>query len=1548
MFDKLLIANRGAIACRILRTLRTLQVKGVAVYSEADAASLHLMQADEAHSLGEGGAAGTYLAVDKIIAIAKASGAKAIHPGYGFLSENAGFAQACEDAGIAFVGPTPEQLRVFGLKHTARALARQHGVPMLEGTELLDSLESAIAAAHTIGYPVMLKSTAGGGGIGMRVCRSAEELADSFEAVKRLGQNNFSDAGVFIEKYIQRARHLEVQVFGDGQGEVLALGVRDCSVQRRNQKVLEETPAPNLPHGMAEELCIAAVKLARAVNYRSAGTVEFVFDSEDQRFYFLEVNTRLQVEHGVTEQVWGVDLVSWMVQLAAGDLPPLDQLQAGLKPVGHAIQARLYAEDPGRDFQPCPGLLTAADFPPADGRTLRIDTWVEAGCEIPPYFDPMIAKLISWAPSREDASAGLIDALNETRLYGVETNRDYLRQIIADAPFASGQPWTRCLEDLVYHADTFEVLSGGTQTSVQDYPGRLGYWAVGVPPSGPMDSRALRQGNGLLGNPEGCAALEVTMSGPLLRFNTDAVVAVTGAHIPITLDGQSCAMNTALFVSAGSTLSLGTIAGAGVRSYLCVRGGLDVPDYLGSKSTFTLGQFGGHGGRALRAGDVLHIAPLVERSAGQRIADEALEALTDVRRMRVIYGPHAAPEYFTEAYIERFFATDWEVHFNSSRTGVRLIGPKPEWVRADGGEAGLHPSNIHDNPYAIGAVDFTGDMPVILGPDGPSLGGFVCPVTIIEADLWQLGQLKAGDKVRFTPVSVEACHAERCGSALASEGYIPDAENPSTATPSSRASSLPQGTANFRRSELVREGYSPDAENPSTAPASSRTSPLLQEAAYTRRSELVREDYSPDAENPSTATPSSRASQIPQSTANSRRSELVREGYIPDAENPSTAPDSSRTSPLLQGTANFRRSELVREGYSPDAENPSAATPSSRASSLPQGTANSRRSELVRESYSPDAENPSTATPSSRASSLPQGTANFRRSELVRESYSPDAENPSTASDSSRTSPLLQEAAYTRRSELVREGYSPDAENPSTVEDSSRTSPLLQGTANFRRSELVREGYSPDAENPSTAPDSSRTSPLPQGNANSRGSELVRESYSPDAENPSTVEDSSRTSPLLQGTANSRDSEVVRIEDLPSPVILDIGQDDKRLVARLSGDTHLLLEIGAPELDLVLRLRGHALMLALEAKALAGVIDLTPGIRSLQVHYRPEQLPLWQLLDIIAGEWDAVCAAKDLQVASRIVHLPLSWDDPACQLAIEKYMTTVRKDAPWCPSNLEFIRRINDLPNLDEVQRTVFDASYLVMGLGDVYLGAPVATPLDPRHRLVTTKYNPARTWTAENSVGIGGAYMCVYGMEGPGGYQFVGRTLQMWNRYRDVAAFEGKPWLLRFFDQIRFYPVSADELVRIRRDFPLGRFALNIEHSTLNLADYQAFLTREAEGIEAFRAQQNAAFNAERERWIANGQADFQSDEGVTPNTEEQPLQPGQQGVDSHIAGNLWQVQVQPGEHVEAGDVLVILESMKMEIPLLAPIAGVVQDVRVQPGSAVRAGQRVVVLSAD
>lgn len=1202
MFDKVLIANRGAIACRILRTLRELNLEGVAVYSEADRASRHVSLADIACSLGEGAASATYLDVEKILGIARAEGVQAIHPGYGFLSENAAFAQACEAAGIAFIGPTPEQLRLFGLKHTARAIAAGQGVPMLEGTGLLDDIGAALEAAQRIGYPVMLKSTAGGGGIGMRVCRSADELAAQFETVRRLGQSNFSDAGVFLEKYIERARHLEVQVFGDGKGGAIALGVRDCSVQRRNQKVLEETPAPNLTEGVEAALCDAAIRLARAVRYRSAGTVEFVFDSAAARFYFLEVNTRLQVEHGVTEQVWGVDLVRWMIELAAGTLPDLTQLSRDLRPHGHAIQARLYAEDPGRDFKPCPGLLTDVSFPVADGRALRIDTWIEAGCEVPPWFDPMLAKLIAWQPTRDEARQALDAALDATRIYGVETNRVYLRQILADAPFASGHPWTRCLEGLRYRATTLEVLSGGTQTTVQDYPGRPGYWAVGVPPSGPMDDRALRFGNRLLGNDAQAAALEITMSGPTLRFNTDAVVVVTGATLPVTLDDSAQPINTTFLVPAGATLTLGAIRGAGARAYLCVRGGLDVARYLGSRSTFTLGQFGGHGGRALRAGDVLHLHALTEHAAGVVLPKALAPRLDEVRTLRVIYGPHGAPEYFSARYIDEFLDTAWEVHFNSSRTGVRLIGPRPEWTRADGGEAGLHPSNIHDNPYAVGAIDFTGDMPVILGPDGPSLGGFVCPVTVIEADLWQIGQLKAGDRVRFIPVDVTAARA-----------------------------------AALARADEVRD-------------------------------------------------------------------------LVPRAE----------------------------------AERPRAPA------------------------------------------------------------------------------------------------------------------------------------------------------------------------------------------------------------RLQSPVILETGEGNERLVARLSGDTHLLLEIGPSELDLVLRFRGHALMQSLETMQLPGVIDLTPGIRSLQVHYHPERLPLATLLEHVVTTWRRVLLQRDLRVPSRIVHLPLSWDDPACRLAIDKYMTTVRKDAPWCPSNLEFIRRINGLDSIDDVKRIVFDASYLVMGLGDVYLGAPVATPLDPRHRLVTTKYNPARTWTAENSVGIGGAYLCVYGMEGPGGYQFVGRTLQMWNRYREVADFAGRPYLLRFFDQIRFHEVPADELLRIREAFPLGRHPLRIEETELSLADYQASLDRDADGIARFRSKQQAAFEAERQRWHEAGNDEVTVDAPMSADTADAALAPlaeGQIAVDSEIAGNLWQVRVERGASVAAGDVLVVIESMKMEISVCAPCAGTVSEINAVPGAPVRAGQRLAVI---
>ncbi len=1216
-FTKVLIANRGAIACRIIRTLRRMGIGSVAVYSEADAGSLHVEQADEAVCIGPAPAAQSYLDADRILAVARETGAQAIHPGYGFLSENPAFAEACEAAGIVFIGPSADNMRAFGLKHTARALAEQAGVPLLPGSALLSSVEEALTEAERIGYPVMLKSTAGGGGIGMQLIRSAAALPEAFASVERLAKNNFKEGGVFLEKFVEHARHIEVQIFGDGLGHVVALGERDCSAQRRNQKVVEETPAPGLNDEVRRELLACAARLGESAGYRNAGTVEFVYDADTARFYFLEVNTRLQVEHGVTEEVTGVDLVEWMVRQAAGDLGSLADFAP--TPRGTSIQVRLYSEDPGKNFQPSTGLITELRFP-ADA---RIETWVERGSEVSPYYDPMVAKIIVRGADRAEALAKLTAALAATDVHGLETNLAYLRQIVASAVFQSGRTITRSLADLPYRAHTIEVLDGGTQTTVQDYPGRIGYWDVGVPPSGPMDHLSFRLANRLVGNAPSAAGLEITVAGPTLRFNTAARIALVGSPLPATLDGEPVAYGAALDVAAGAVLKIGAAdaTSPGMRAYLAVAGGFDVPDYLGSKATFTLGLFGGHAGRALRVGDVLRLVgdPLAgaRSHTGEPGGCErervvfALPAnlqppLTRSWDIGVLYGPHGAPDFFTPEDIADLFSATYEVHYNSARTGVRLIGPKPRWARSDGGEAGLHPSNIHDNAYAIGAIDFTGDMPIILGPDGPSLGGFVCPAAIVQSELWKMGQLKPGDKVRFRPVTA----------------------------------------------------------------ASAREAELAQDAAIE----------------------------------------------------------------ALQG-------------------------------------------------------------------------------------------------------------AVTGDLEVVAE---------------------------------------------------------------------------------------------------------------PEPAILHTTPargDNPAVCYRRAGDRYLLVEFGAMVLDLELRFRVHALYTALQAKKLEGVVDLTPGIRSLQVHYDQVVLPLDRLLAILIELEQTLPDNDDLAVPTRIVHLPLSWEDESTLLAIRKYMQIVRKDAPWCPSNIEFIRRINDLDSVDEVKRIAFEASYLVLGLGDVYLGAPVATPVDPRHRLVTTKYNPARTWTPENAVGIGGAYLCVYGMEGPGGYQFIGRTVQMWNRWRQTADFkEGKPWLLRFFDQIRFYEVSAEELRRFREDFPRGRYKLKIEHETFRLHDYRQFLRNNAAGIETFKTRQQAAFEAERQRWAESGQLNFsaEAEAAVSSVGDDAPLPSGQQAIVGSVPGNVWKIQVQPGESVEEGQVLVILESMKMEIPVTSTLAGEVVEIRCAEGRPVQAGDKLIVIKTN
>ncbi len=1199
MFKKVLIANRGAIACRIIRTLDRLGVASVAVYSEPDRHSMHVARAGEAVCIGPAAAAQSYLNVDAILSAAKKTGAEAIHPGYGFLSENPDFAEACAKAGIAFIGPSAAHMRAFGLKHKARELALAAGVPLAPGSGLVSSLADAESEANRIGYPVMLKSTAGGGGIGLQLVNSAAELAPLYERVDRLARNNFKEAGIFLEKYVARGRHIEVQIFGDGKGYVVALGERDCSAQRRNQKVIEETPAPGLSAATRSALWDTARKLGQSVSYESAGTVEFLYDSDTDEFYFLEVNTRLQVEHGVTEEVTGVDLVEWMVRQAAGEMPPLEQ--SDIAPRGASIQVRLYAEDPGRDFRPSSGLLTHVVWSPQ----ARIETWVESGSEVSPYYDPMIAKVIANGPTREEALQKLLGVLRETEIGGLETNLEYLRQLAASEVFAKGEVLTRTLADFAYSAATVEVLSPGTQTTIQDYPGRVGYWSVGVPPSGPMDHLSFRLANRVLGNAEGTPALEITLSGPTLRFNRDAVVCLGGARIDARLDEAEITPWQPVAVKAGRTLTLGSVSGVGARAYLAVRGGFDVPSYLESRATFTLGKFGGHGGRALLPGDILHLAASI--AADAPVLDTAvLPKMSRVWEIGVLYGPHGAPDFFTDDDIATFFSANWEVHYNSNRTGVRLIGPKPQWARADGGEAGLHPSNIHDNAYAIGAIDFTGDMPVILGPDGPSLGGFVCPATIVKAELWKLGQLRPGDTVRFKRLTaVEA--AER---------------------------------------------------------------------------------------------------------------EAVQDAQV------------------------------------------AALSASAVAAKVETGAV---------------------------------------------------------------------------------------------------------GVDNC----------------------------------------IVA------------------TRPANGG--------------LPG------------VVYRRAGDKYLLIEYGPLALDFELRFRAHVLMTRLEAMYLDGIIDLTPGIRSLQVHYDSRKLSLQVLLRELAKIEDGMGDIGDIEVPSRIVHMPLSWDDPATQLAIAKYMQSVRDDAPWCPSNIEFIRRINGLQSIEEVKAIVFGASYLVLGLGDVYLGAPVATPIDPRHRLVTTKYNPARTWTPENAVGIGGAYMCIYGMEGPGGYQFVGRTAQVWNTHRITPEFDAdKPWLLRFFDQIRFYPVSAEDLAEFRDGFLQGKCGLKIESATFKLSEYRQFLSDNADTIASFKTRQQAAFEAERARWAASDQTGAAVADDAGPEASDDELPPGFFAVQSPVPGAVWKVTTSAGTRVASGDPLVIVESMKMEIAVAASRPGTVSEVRCAEGRAVAIGQTLLVLAED
>lgn len=745
MFDKVLIANRGAIAVRIERTLKKMGIGSVAVYSKADQDSLHVERADEAVYIGDGTAKETYLDTKKIIKAALDTGAKAIHPGYGFLSENTDFAKECEENGIKFIGPDSEQIKLFGLKHSARALAGKADVPLLPGTGLLSGVEEAVTEAEKIGYPVILKSTAGGGGIGMRICNSTEELRQAYDAVCHLAAANFNDAGVFLEKYVTRSRHVEVQIFGNEYGETTALAERDCSVQRRNQKVVEESPAPNLSDEVREKMYAAAERLAKEASYRSAGTVEFLYDDQTEGFYFLEVNTRLQVEHGITEEVLGIDLVEWMVKEAAGELKNIKSLVH--KPQGHAIEVRVYAEDCINGFRPGTGKIDAVTFSPE----ARVETWIQKGVEVTSLYDPMLAKLIVHGSDRADAIAKMERVLKDSRVYGITSNMQYLAALLKTETYQTGALFTGMLKDFMPQEHAIEVLDGGVQTTVQDYPGMIGYWFVGVPPCGPMDAYNFRIGNSILGNDESAPGLELTLRGGSYRFRTTVSFCITGADMKATLDGVEIPMYQVVHASAMQVLKFKDCK-VGMRTYLLVAGGFDMPKIMGSSSTFIDGKFGGHNGRTLRTGDVLRLQEKCVIDSIDSMPEKYRPKLTNEWTIGVIPGPQPTPEYLKPEYLKTLTESEYEVNFNSARTGIRLNGPIPQWVREDGGEAGLHPSNIHDNAYAVGTLDLTGDQSILLGPDGPSLGGFVCSVTTAKGEMWKLGQLHPGDKVRSEEV----------------------------------------------------------------------------------------------------------------------------------------------------------------------------------------------------------------------------------------------------------------------------------------------------------------------------------------------------------------------------------------------------------------------------------------------------------------------------------------------------------------------------------------------------------------------------------------------------------------------------------------------------------------------------------------------------------------------------------------------------------------------------------------------------------------------------
>ncbi|KAF9446428.1 hypothetical protein P691DRAFT_673636 [Macrolepiota fuliginosa MF-IS2] len=796
----LLVANRGEIAVRIIRTAKKLGLRTVSVYTPADAIAPHVTMADvsvalpvpslDPSSTDTSGPTSTtegtaYLAPSLILDICKSYNVTLVHPGYGFLSENAEFAEMVVGAGITWLGPSPSTIRMMGMKHEARRIVQEVAVGGRDaGLELrvvpgsgglVKDVTGTREVVESIGLPVIFKASAGGGGLGMVVCESMEDVGVAFENASARAKNLFGHSGVFVERYFPRARHVEVQVFGDGEGNVVHMGERECSTQRRHQKVIEECPSPFLEahFGLREKMCDAAIAVCRSIQYESAGTIEFLVDDETGAFYFLEMNTRIQVEHPVTEIAYNnLDLVEMMIKHGISkrekEHSPIDMNQATYENLRRAakgagrvyvMEGRVYAENPAVGFLPSPGLLQNVDLGERF-EWLRVDTWISTGMQVTLHFDPLLCKIIVHGSTREEAILRFAQAVNICKIQGPPNNLDYLGAVATSQVHRTGEVTTRFLDRYSYFPSAMKVTASGLDMSIQDLPGRV--IGKGIPRSGPMDPIAFSIGNLLVGNDKETEGIEIIVVPGVpasFQFFSPAVVAITGRTLSVTVNGTKANMWSRVIVLSGGILQLEAKPEdeemGGLRAYLSIQGGFpNVPKYLGSKST-SMG-LGGYQGRSLVIGDFLALEDHNPAPGGDRPFTLPTEIIPNYPHDWIIYvlpGPQDDEEFLTKDGIASFYTTHWQVSPSSNRMGIRLdSSQKIQWARASGGEGGAHPSNILDNAYSLGSVNVNGDTPVLLTNEGPDMGGYICLCTVAVGELWKLGQLRPGNSIQFRRV----------------------------------------------------------------------------------------------------------------------------------------------------------------------------------------------------------------------------------------------------------------------------------------------------------------------------------------------------------------------------------------------------------------------------------------------------------------------------------------------------------------------------------------------------------------------------------------------------------------------------------------------------------------------------------------------------------------------------------------------------------------------------------------------------------------------------